>query len=173
MMIYKTLKTNKYKIFWFFLAVFWMALIFYFSAQRADASGRLSGSLCYRMANAINRIFSLDWTEEILLHYASVWDHPIRKAAHMTEYGILAVIFLGNFFQYPQTYDKRYLLAGGAAALYAASDEFHQLFVEGRSGEFRDVCIDSMGGILGLCMAWLLLKLVSGMQKKIRQIENR
>ena len=33
--------------------------------------------------------------------------------------------------------------------IYAFSDEIHQLFVLGRSGEFRDVLIDFCGSILG------------------------
>jgi VanZ family protein len=34
--------------------------------------------------------------------------------------------------------------------LYALSDEFHQLFVIGRSGEFKDVIIDTLGSILAI-----------------------
>ena len=33
--------------------------------------------------------------------------------------------------------------------LYAASDELHQLFIPGRSGEVRDVLIDTSGGAVG------------------------
>ena len=32
--------------------------------------------------------------------------------------------------------------------LYACTDEFHQLFVPGRDGNFRDVIIDTSGGTL-------------------------
>lgn len=43
---------------------------------------------------------------------------------------------------------------------YACSDEFHQLFVPGRSGEFRDVCIDLLGSCIGLLLFFLLKKVV-------------
>ena len=36
--------------------------------------------------------------------------------------------------------------------LYACTDEFHQLFIPGRSGEFRDVMVDTCGGIIGLIL---------------------
>ena len=36
-----------------------------------------------------------------------------------------------------------------SSAVYAATDEFHQLFVEGRSGEIRDILIDTSGALTG------------------------
>ena len=36
------------------------------------------------------------------------------------------------------------------AALYAASDEIHQLFVPGRSGQLSDVILDSAGALAGV-----------------------
>ncbi len=38
---------------------------------------------------------------------------------------------------------------------YAATDEFHQLFVSGRSGQLRDVCIDAAGAVIGICIYFL------------------
>jgi VanZ family protein len=38
-----------------------------------------------------------------------------------------------------------WLLAGLVALAYAGSDEWHQLFVPGRHGSFRDVAIDALG----------------------------
>ena len=40
--------------------------------------------------------------------------------------------------------------------VYALSDEFHQLFVPGRSGELRDVMIDTAAGVVGVCLAYLI-----------------
>ena len=34
--------------------------------------------------------------------------------------------------------------------LYAASDELHQLFVDGRGAQVKDVLIDSAGSIVGV-----------------------
>jgi VanZ family protein len=36
------------------------------------------------------------------------------------------------------------------AVLFAASDEFHQSFVEGRTSTLRDVLIDALGSTLAL-----------------------
>ena len=39
-----------------------------------------------------------------------------------------------------------------AGFLYAVSDEIHQIFVPGRSGEPRDVLIDTSGVLIGICL---------------------
>ena len=48
-------------------------------------------------------------------------------------------------------------MAWGAATLYAATDEFHQLFVPGRAGLPTDVLIDATGAALGLLVACSLM----------------
>ena len=75
-------------------------------------------------------------------------EFPVRKAAHMTEYAILALLLLGTITK------DRMLAVICLVAAYAATDEYHQLFVPGRSGQVRDVVIDTVGGTLGLG-AWL------------------
>ena len=45
------------------------------------------------------------------------------------------------------------------AALYGASDEFHQSFVQGRSAEILDVRADAIGSAIALiaCWAWSII----------------
>ena len=44
--------------------------------------------------------------------------------------------------------------------LYSISDEYHQTFVPGRSGEVRDVCVDTSGALLGVAGATAVSELV-------------
>ena len=77
------------------------------------------------------------------------WDLVLRKLAHMAEYGLLWFLWwraLG--FGHPGT-------AIGIALLWAASDEYHQSFVEGRHGSPWDVAIDAVGVGLALLVARL------------------
>ena len=79
------------------------------------------------------------------------WDLVLRKLAHVTEYGsghteaILTPLLLRA--------TRRPWLALGIAALYAASDEVHQHFVEGRHAALLDVAIVSVGALVGI-LAW-------------------
>jgi VanZ family protein len=67
------------------------------------------------------------------------WDLILRKAAHMVEYGLLWFLWhraLGLRSPWP---------AVAITLAYAATDEFHQSFVEGRHGTPVDVLIDAAG----------------------------
>jgi VanZ family protein len=76
------------------------------------------------------------------------WDTILRKAAHMTEFGLLWWLW------------RRALRSGVAAAAitiaYAASDELHQHFVAGRHGATLDVAIDAAGIALAVVLSRFL-----------------
>ena len=51
---------------------------------------------------------------------------------------------------------RQFLAALLTAAVYAATDEFHQYFIPGRSAEVMDVCIDTLGASIGLAILFYL-----------------
>ncbi len=51
--------------------------------------------------------------------------------------------------------------------LYAVTDEIHQLFIQGRSCEFRDVCIDSLGVLTGIIVALTISKIYVNIKNKL------
>lgn len=138
----------------------WMLTIFLFSGQPAVESAKVSGTVAYRMIDTCNQVFHMGLAEETMEKYAQNMDHPIRKAAHMTEYAILGLLSFFCFRGYLKRERRTYLLALGAAVCYAASDEIHQLFVPGRAGRFSDVCIDTAGAALGLLFLFFILKII-------------
>lgn len=147
-------------------AVFWMLLIFHFSSQEAVDSGNMSGRLTGCMAEGINAVFRLNWDQRAIDTCAGELEYPVRKTAHMTEYAILAWIFLGNCMQYPCLRKKGGFWAWLGTTAYAATDEFHQLFVKGRSGEIKDVMIDSTGALFGLFFAWAVISMAVKRRKE-------
>jgi VanZ family protein len=67
------------------------------------------------------------------------WDLFLRKLAHMAEYALLWLLWL-------RALGRDHALAAAAITLaYAATDELHQSFVEGRNGTPVDVLIDAAG----------------------------
>ena len=53
--------------------------------------------------------------------------------------------------------------------LYAITDEVHQLYIPGRSGKWQDVCIDSIGVLLGIFVLLLIVEIIYKIkQKKIQ-----
>jgi VanZ family protein len=72
------------------------------------------------------------------------WDLVLRKLAHAAEYAILGALLVRA--------TRSRSLAFTLAVLYAASDEFHQTFVEGRVGAVHDVAIDAVGAAIGIVL---------------------
>ena len=71
------------------------------------------------------------------------WDVVLRKLAHVTEYAVLTTLWWRALEGLRVA--RPLLGAVAIALLYAATDEFHQTFVDGRQGTPVDVLIDSIG----------------------------
>jgi len=80
----------------------------------------------------------------------------IRHCAHMVEYAILALL-MWRALRGGTSISMRMSTACGvvllACALFAASDEFHQMFVKSRTPSVRDVLLDVQGASVGLLIA--------------------
>jgi VanZ family protein len=79
-----------------------------------------------------------------------LWDVVVKKASHMTGYGLLALAYW-----YGLRFDKRrWWLVLILAILYAMTDEFHQSFVPGRHPSWVDVFVyDGGGAAISLSLA--------------------
>lgn len=131
------------------LSLLWMVLIFYMSSQPADESTQTS----LRAGRAVCTVFVPGYRklpEDQKTGLARKIDHPVRKTAHATEYAVLGILVFQVFRK------KRYRKSLLTAACYAATDEFHQLFVAGRSGQITDVMIDTCGAAAGLLIVFLI-----------------
>ncbi len=151
----------------------WMFIIFRFSAQPAVESEKVSGSVSDRVVEAYCEIFHKELPQDKRDALAKRIDYPIRKAAHMTEYAVMGILAFAFLAGYMGENAKTYLASLLIAAIYAASDEIHQLFVPGRAGRFSDVCIDTLGVVLGLFALFLLQKIWERIAKRRRLHYNK
>ena len=138
------------------LAILWMAIIFSFSAKDADESTKESNAVGMFLGSIVYSDFE-ERTEEEQQAFAEKWDHPVRKCAHMTEYAILGYFLVGAGYDGREKCRRVVGRSLGIAVLYAATDEIHQYFVPGRACMFTDVCIDSVGALLGVLFATVIL----------------
>ena len=81
----------------------------------------------------------------------------LRKLAHFSEYGLLGVLWatelwLGSHHRK----GREAAIRLGFCMLTAFLDETIQLFVPGRSGEVRDIWIDTSGALLGILFVCLI-----------------
>lgn len=141
----------KKRLYWI-PAFCWMLVIFYLSHQPADESSQLSSGITTILISMIEFIFPLDD-----LHF---FHFLVRKAAHFFAYFVLGILV---FYALQQSLRKvnwnQAVTAFFISVLYAISDEFHQLFIPGRSCEMRDILIDSFGAFFGISLYYLYLYL--------------
>jgi VanZ family protein len=92
-------------------------------------------------------------------------DFAIKKAAHLLEYAIFAILFYRAFKNSGWGKSQSVTIALFLAILYGATDELHQLFTPGRESRIRDVIFDTIGAGAGLYLIW---KLLPKMPKRLR-----
>jgi VanZ family protein len=79
------------------------------------------------------------------------------KVIHALVYFVLGVLFCLALRQTSSMPTRRIVaLAAFLSLAYGLSDEFHQLFVPGRSADLYDALADGIGGLLGASFAVML-----------------
>lgn len=135
-------------------AVFvWMSIIFFLSHQPGSESSELSSVITERILEAAGKISPAFGASIEAFHTV------VRKSAHFIAYLLLGLTALNALRKSNVKGIRSYAFAFCISAAYAMSDEFHQLFISGRSGELRDVGIDSAGAATGLFLFWAIRKL--------------
>lgn len=125
--------------------IFWMILIFYFSMDTGVESTAKSDGFIIRTTEMILR---RKLTSEEKQQYIDNYQIYVRKTAHVMVYFFLGLSFIFLLQDFHPIQKRDVILTILFVFLYACSDEFHQLFVQERAGQFRDVLLDTFGGIL-------------------------
>jgi VanZ family protein len=84
----------------------------------------------------------------VAIHFA------LRKAGHLTEYAILAVL-LWRALRGTLSAERKMVVALATflvAAAFAASDEYHQSFIPSRTASARDIMIDCIGALCAVVL---------------------
>lgn len=137
----KHILIQKKLIAWLFVAI-WMGVIFYLSHQSGATSSKLSSGFM----NIIVQTFTLLFPFEINVEN---FHFLIRKGAHFCAYFILGILVMNALYG-SRNKKVETIIASSICIIYAITDEFHQLFIPGRSGEVMDVVIDSCGSTIGI-----------------------
>lgn len=121
-----------------------MGVIFWLSSRNATESSEQSGVI----VEFLRKIFG----DNVLT------DFVVRKSAHCLEFTGLSFLF--NLSLYVTKNKPSFVFAVMLTSIYAATDEFHQLFVDGRSCQITDWAIDTAGAILGALGFLVILSII-------------
>ena len=153
-------------------AVIIMTAIFAFSSKEADVSTEQSMKLSYYLVDAGEMLGGFTLSPEERMMMAAAIEGPIRKAAHMTEFGILTLSVWFALTFWTNSLRVLYFSTVVFCVLYAAGDEFHQLFIRGRAGMLSDVFIDS-AGILLASLLLLIFDRKNGIFKETNNADRK
>lgn len=175
------------------LIIIWMITIFLFSNQDGMESENTSDIITNRLVNETiennieieenvdntnneninNSVNVAKYNYEFEMYKGEV-RLVVRKFAHFIIY-LVGGFLLFNFFRtYNISLRNQIIYAILGIILYASSDEFHQLFVNGRTARVEDVLLDTLGAIVGILLNLICLKIVYKIKnKKDKSIENK
>jgi VanZ family protein len=117
-------------------AILWAALIFHFSSGRIPVA---------------SPVYWQDFT--------------IKKTGHVLLFGTLAILIYRGLLMDGVSRKKAAIYAVLLAFFYGGSDEFHQMFTQGRESTVRDVFIDGGGATLAIL---LIYNFISKLPKKFQ-----
>ena len=153
----KTKKAVKIIILLIF-AIAWMFCIFRLSGMSSkNSNGKSTGIIGLFIEDALEITNDYGITDSHpddskLEHASELINAPMRKVIHATVYFVLAffiMIIFSILFEH-NNYLLSVLISLILCIIFAGTDEFHQTFVNGRTGQLLDVIIDSAGAVIGI-----------------------
>jgi VanZ family protein len=131
------------------LSAVFILLIFMNSLQNGDVSSQQSGSVVALLQSIFEKI-GLSLT---------VSSYIVRKSAHFIEFAVLGILLTTTLKAYTNKILKNIFAPLFIGLFVAVSDEYIQLYSDGRAGMVQDVVLDFAGFITGLCLTALVLML--------------
>lgn len=140
------------------LAVGWMVCIYKLSGMNSSKSnGKSADMLSIIIADALDvsneyGITNLHPDDAKIERASKIMNTPMRKVMHASVYFVLAFVLmiLANIITEHNYFGITFIIALVLTIFFAITDEYHQMYVSGRSGQAIDVIIDSIGAVLGL-----------------------
>ena len=160
------MKTNILRISFLILIIINSLIIFGFSSQNGEESSSLSKMIITKIANILNV------KEENKTIFLDLGEKVIRKLAHFSIYTLLGIWSISFLYTFNIKLKYQVIITSVWGFLYALTDEFHQMFSNGRHASIDDVIIDTLGVIFGLLLVLLILKVKETIiNKKLNKAE--
>ena len=173
----KTIKT----IILLAIAVIWMVCIYKLSGMNSkNSNGKSTDIIALFIEDTLEitneyGITNSNPNAQKLARVSQLINAPMRKVIHATVYFVLAffiMVLLNVIFDHKK-YFITLIITLVLCVGFAMLDEYHQTFVDGRTGQMLDVCIDTVGAICGILFySTYQIAYVSGIKKGYSLEEN-
>ena len=155
-------KKNLIITFLLLFVLLWMGTIFYLSSMNTNESNGRSKVIVSDIVEIVGKITHREYNLKEKEALVEKFNKPIRKCAHASVYFILSILVLNFLLALHSNLEKKYVLVFFMTIficfLFALTDEYHQTFVYGRTGQFSDVLIDTSGALIATSIFTILYK---------------
>lgn len=141
------------------LVLLWIGFIFVNSLFPASQSSTISGGVVDQVNSMLHQIGIS----------GEITDHMVRKSAHFIEFTLLGVLLFLTIRSYSPRPGRHIFIGLFLGLLIPVTDEFIQLFVDGRGSQVSDIVLDFSGVLTGCILFFLFFLLVT--RKKRRAIK--
>jgi len=157
-------KSIKY-IAWIFV-ILWLVVIFALSAQPAAQSNQLSmeASKDLMFAAKDSRYMANGFPNPAF--QITQLNNLVRQWAHGVIYFVLGILVVNAVVIQGKLKLWQIPAAFIFCAVYAVTDEIHQLFVPGRTCSLLDLAVDSLGSLAGILLCWVFVKVIRKLQNQ-------
>ena len=159
------------------LVVLWMFVIFFLSSMSGIESNVKSKKTIDKaltetavVTNNLN-ITNVNPESKKKVNIIEKFNRPLRKCMHASVYLVLCILFI-NALRETKKLNIWFLVSIFLCFIYACTDEYHQTFVDGRTGQFKDVLVDSSGAVLGSILYFTTYKLKEFLKNKRKKARS-
>ena len=147
------------------LVILWMITIFYLSSMNSEVSNTKSKDTINTVVTTSIETTNKDISQDKVNSIVNILNKPLRKCMHSIVFFILVILLINAFYNTNIRNYKAYVFSIVISFIYACTDEYHQLFVLGRTGQFIDVLIDTIGTLLGCLVFYIIYKVINKNRK--------
>ena len=144
------------------LVILWMGFIFYLSSIDTNTSNKDSSKIVKGVINTIDDVAGVSSNTKDKHHsteYIQNVNTIFRKVCHGVCYMALSILVFNLLIRILKTKILIYnIISFIICVIYAGTDEYHQTFISGRTGQISDVLIDTIGILIGLLLISFIYK---------------
>lgn len=152
------------KIIIYIFLIILIVAIFLFSGQTGGnsikTSDEFTGKIIDKVASITGKEISIQTKKRLIYKTRFI----VRKAAHFTLYFTLGIIVYLLLTIY--NVKQRLIISSLICFVFACCDEFHQLFIVGRTARFYDCLVDTLGSITSLLIIGIIIKIKEKIDEK-------
>ena len=146
----------KYRVLFSWLLVFiWMGSIFYLSSMDSELFNTKSKDTINTVVESTIVDTNKDISKDNLNSIVNGLNKPLRKCMHSFVFFILVILFINAFYNSNIKNYMCYLFFIILIFIYVCFDDFHQLYVVGRTCQLMDIGINMIGILIGVLVFYI------------------